>query len=132
MVTCAATVSVANGPAAAVTPGTCAAPASCAADASVVSTADRDVGAVLRRERVVERAVRVGEHAEGENRGGGGGEHDQADDDGLQPAAAEAAAGGAEDGAHGRAPLTVSEATRPSAMRDDPPGVAVRRAPGCA
>ena len=57
---------------------------------------DGHVRAVLRRERVVERAVRVGEHAEGERGGGGGDEDDQADDDGLEPPAAEAAARGAE------------------------------------
>ena len=86
---------------------------------------DRDVRAVLRRERVVERAVRVGQHAEREGRGGGGGQDDQADDDGLKPPAAEAAAGGAEDGAHGLrsgdrvgGDLAVGDV-------DDPPGVPV-------
>jgi len=71
---------------------------------------------VLRRERVVERAVRVGQHAQGEGRGGGGGQDDQADDDSLKPSAAETAAGGVEDGAHGLAPVTVSDATLPSVM----------------
>ena len=72
-----------------------------------------DVRAVLGRERVVERAVRVGEHADSERRGGGGGQRHQADDHRLQPAPAQAAAGRAKDRGHGRA--TRSEATRPSA-----------------
>ena len=52
---------------------------------------DSDVRAVLLRERVVEGAVRVGEHAEREGGGGGAGEHHEADHDGLQPPAAQAA-----------------------------------------
>ena len=60
---------------------------------------------------MVERGVRVGEHAERQGGGRGRDEHHEADDDGLELPPAKAAAGGAEHSGHDLVPATrVSEA----------------------